>query len=171
MEFDKLSHLLLDGLGHRLENNRGLDIVAAQRADFAGWLIVETCRVLNDAGIVPELDTHKFDIGFGEWAVNIRTVSTGFSHPRALHIKRSITRGVEMLIKDILKVANPGRAVGFAKRGILFVVSPLEHDNDQWQSIHLKQISGELTRLESRPFRFEVGIPGVLYFGLCSATG
>ncbi|MDH3939078.1 MAG: hypothetical protein OEV68_17305, partial [candidate division Zixibacteria bacterium] len=102
---------------------------------------------------------------------NVHTLTTNFSHPKAPPVKRPTTRHVEGLIKDILKISNPGRSVGYSKRGILFVVFPLDHENEQWQSIHLNRIVGELTRLEQRPFEFGSGIPGVLYFGLCSALG
>ena len=76
-----------------------------------------------------------------------------------------------MLIKDIRKLTNPGKSVGFPKRALLFVVSPLTHENERWQSIHLGQITTELSRLEHQSFQFASGVPGVLYFGLCSALG
>lgn len=171
MEFEKLAGLIFDGLIHRLQSHAGLNTYARERSDFAGWLIVETCRVLADADLQPELEGHKFDLAFGDWAINIRTLSTNFSHPKAPPVKRSTTRNVEALAKDVLKITNPGRAVGYSKRGILFVVFPLDHENEQWQSIHLSRITGELTRIEHRPFEFDSGVPGVLYIGLCSATG
>ena len=171
MEFDKLAGLILDGLTPRLQSHMGLTAFARERTDFAGWLIVETCRVLLDADLQPELETHKLDLAFGDWALNVRTLTTNFSHPKAPPVKRPTTRNVDGLTKDILKITNPGRSVGYSKRGILFVVFPLEHENEQWQSIHLSRIVGELTKLEHRPFEFGSGIPGVIYFGLCSAIG
>lgn len=171
MEFEKLAGLLLDGLTHRLQSHTGLNVYARERSDFAGWLVAETCRVLLDANLQPELEAHKYDLAFGDWVINVRTLTTNFSHPKAPPVKRSTTRNVEGLTKDILKITNPGRSVGYSKRGILFVVFPLELENDQWQSIHLNRIAGELTRLEQQPFEFAAGISGVLYFGLCSAQG
>lgn len=171
MEFVKLAELLFDGLTHRLQNHTGLTAFVRERSDFAGWLNVEASRVLTDANLQPELEAHKFDLAFGDWALNVRTLTTNFSHPKAPPVKRPTTRNVEGLTKDILKITNPGRSVGYSRRGILFVVLPLEHENEQWQSIHLSRISAELTRIEHRPFEFGSGIPGVLYFGLCSALG
>ena len=171
MEFEKFAGLILDGLTLRLESHQGLNPFVRERSDFAGWLIVETCRVLLEAELHPELEAHKFDLAFGDWAINVRTLTTNFSHPKAPPVKRSTTRNVEGLTRDILKITNPGRSVGYSRRGILFVVFPLEHENEQWQSIHLSRIAGELTRLEHRPFEFDSGVPGVLYLGLCSALG
>ena len=171
MEFEKLAGLIFDGLTLKLESHQGLMTFARERSDFPGWLTVETCRVLVDADLQPELEAHKFDLAFGDWAINVRTVTTNFSHPKAPPVKRPTTRNVDGLTKDILKITNPGRSVGYSKRGILFIVFPLEHENEQWQSIHLSRIVGELTRIEHRPFEFGSGVPGVLYFGLCSALG
>ena len=171
MEFEKLAGLILDGLKPRLENHTGLTSYARERSDFAGWLIVESCRVLLDANLQPELEAHKYDLAFDDWALNVRTLTTNFSYPKAPPVKRPTTRNVDMLTKDILKITNPGRSVGYPKRGILFVVFPLEHENEQWQTIHLSRITGELTRIEHRPFEFSTGVPGMMYLGLCSAQG
>jgi len=171
MEFERLARLILDGLVLRLTNHRGLTAVARERAVFEGWLKVELCQVLLEAGHDPEPDAHKIDVGCGDWGINVRTVTTNIPHEKARNVKRSMTKNVELLIKDILRLTNPGRSAGFPKRGMVFVVYPLTHDNERWQTIHWGQISGEVTRLEHRSFQFASGLPGVLYFGLCSALG
>jgi len=171
MEFEKLARLILDGLPLRMGNHRGLTAVTRERSSFENWLKVELCQVLLEAGHDPEPDKHKVDVACGDWGINVRTVSTNIPHEQARSVKLSITKNVELLIKDIWRITNPGRSVGFPKRGIVFVVYPLTHDNERWQSIYLGQISNELSRLEHRSFQFASGLPGVLYFGLCSALG
>ena len=171
MDFEKLAGLIFDGLTPRLENHTGLTSFAQERSDFGGWLIVESCRVLLDADLKPELESHKHDLAFDDWSLNVCTLTTNFSHPKAPPVKRPTTRNVDMLTKDILKITNPGRSVGYSKRAILFVVFPLEPENEQWQSIHLSRIKGELTRIEYRPFEFSTGVQGVMYLGLCSTQG
>ena len=171
MEFDKLTSLVLDGLTLKLESHQGLNAFTRERSSFEGWLKVELCSVLLESGLDPTPDTNKVDIACGDWGIDIRTVSTNIPHEQVRSVKRSLTKNVEMLIKDIWKLTNPGKSVSFPKRALLFVVSPLTHDNERWQSIHLGQITSELSRLEHQTFQFESGVPGVLYFGLCSALG
>ncbi len=171
MEFEKLTSLVLDGLTLKMESHQGLNAFTRERSSFAGWLQVELCQVLLGSGLYPEPDTNKVDIACGDWGINVRTISTNIPHEQVRSVKRSLTRNVETLIKDIWKLTNPGKSVSFPKRALLFVVSPLTHDNERWQSIHLGQITTELSRLEHQSFQFESGVPGVLYFGLCSALG
>ncbi len=168
MDLNELSKLASVGLKPVLESHAGLGVLASERARFEGWLKVEFCRVLTQHGILPETESSRYDVAFDKWAVELRTVITNLRHNQVRDVKLSTRKNVETLIKDIWKLTNPGRAVGYSHRAIMFVVFPLTPDEDSWQDNHLKQISSELIHLESMSFQFVGGIPGMLYLGQCS---
>ncbi|MCK4606478.1 MAG: hypothetical protein KAU35_04185 [candidate division Zixibacteria bacterium] len=168
MDFTGLFKLVFVGLKPVLENHAGLGVLVSERARFEGWLKVEFCRVLTQQGIQPETESSRYDVVFDKWAVELRTVTTNLRHDHVRNVKLSTRKNVETLIKDIWKLTNPGRSVGFSHRVILFVVFPMTPDDDNWQDNHLGQISSELIRLEAMSFQFAGGIPGMLYLGLCT---
>ena len=168
MNCDDLCKLLFDGLKPTLESHRGAAALGRERTEFEGWLKIEACRVLEEHGLTVVPDDGKFDITFGDWALDIRTIPTNIPCAAAQTKKFKTTTAIEALIKDIWRLTSPGRAVAASKRGVLFAVYPAEHDNERWQSMHLSRISTEVVRLQHEPFAFAGGIPGLLYFALCA---
>ncbi|MEA3297782.1 MAG: hypothetical protein U9R56_07955 [candidate division Zixibacteria bacterium] len=170
MDFKELAKLIFENLKPVLETHSGLRIYVRERGKFEGWLKVELCRVLSENGIDPEPESARWDVSFEKWGIELRTVTTNVSHDNVKNIKRSTTRNVEALIKDIWKLITPGRTITFPNRAILFIVYPLDHEDPHWQTNHLRQITSELADLEYLSFHFAGNVPGVLYFGLCAGS-
>ncbi len=168
MDFEKLTGIIFDGLAPILENHRGAQLFARERAQFDDWLKVELCRVLAEAGHEPEPDKGKVEIAVDVWALEARTINTNIPCEGAKNKKLKASKNVDALIKDIWKLTSPGKAIAYAHRGVVFLAFPTAHDNERWQTVHLNRISSELTQLERREFNFADDLPGVLYFGRCS---
>ena len=56
------------------------------------------------------------------------------------------------------------RSTDYTNKAILFVVFPVEHDNEKWQT-HLRKISELLEDIKHRELRFKNEVPGAIYFG------
>ena len=167
MDFAELSQLLLPDLGQTLATHKGASLLAAERTRFDQWLVVEAFAILGRAGLKPEPNKEKMDITLGKWGIAVRSAVTNIPCEHAKNKTSSIKKTIDGLVKDIWWLINPGPS-SFKHRAILLVAFPAEHDNDHWHSQHLKRLAGELTRLERHDFAFSGGVPGVLYFGLCT---
>jgi hypothetical protein len=167
MDFAELSQILLPELGRTLSTHEGASLLAAERSRFDQWLTVEAFAILGRAGLGPESSREKMDIALGNWGIAVRSAVTNIPCEHAKDKTSSIKKTIDSLVKDIWWLINPGQS-SFGQRAILLVAYPAEHDNDRWHSLHLRRLAGELTRLERQDFAFAGGVPGVLYFGLCT---
>lgn len=169
MDFTDLTTVLFEGLKPTLEGHPGLSVFAGNRVPFEGWLKTELAKILVDRGFEPQPEPEKgrIAIGVGDWALEVRTLITNIHYENVSDVKRSMTKNVETLVKDIWKLTNPGTSTSFPRRAMLVAVYPVTHDNERWQSVYLRRIAEEVTRLEHMDFRFQGGFPGVVYLGLC----
>ncbi len=167
MEFGELSSTIFDGLKPNLENHNGLQVFARERAKFEGWLKVELCAVLVEAGIKPLPEVDRIDITFEDWAIELKTMNTNIRYSGVRNKHRPITNNVSGLIKDIRALSLTDVMNRFQNRSVLFVVFPITHDNQHWQQYHYPRMLQELADIKHVEFSFKSGIPGVLYFGLC----
>jgi len=167
MDFAELSQILFDGLCPRLTEHSGAALMAAERCRLDDWLAVEAFGVLVQAGLKPDVEKEKMDVACGPWGLLVRTLVTNIPCDQAQNKNRPIKKSIEGTVKEIWKLTTPGQTA-FKHRAMLLAAYPTTHDNERWQSLHLRQIAGELTRLEHRPFQFWGDIPGVLYLGLCT---
>ena len=145
----------------KLENNQGLSTFAKERAKFEGWLKVELCESLSKyfTDVIPEKS--RIDVTFDDWAIQLKTVNTNIRYPGVINKTRPITKNVQGIIDDIEKLSS----VTYPKKAVLFVVFPIIHDNEDWQT-QLQRISRLLRKVEYLQFNFLNKIPGVIYFGL-----
>lgn len=169
MDFAELSEIVLEGLKPKLSTSSGTGAMASGRTDIDGWLLAELTGVLVDAGCRPvtRSEKEKLDIVFGKWGIDIRTIVTNMPCEAARDRKNNIKKTISDMTKEIWKLTNPGKT-SCKNRALLFVAYPTEHDNERWQSLYLRQMATELTKLEYVSFTFSSGVPGVLYFGLCT---
>lgn len=160
MEFLEIKKVLFNKLKPKLEKNSGLAIFAKERAKFEGWLKVEMIEILSNYfnNIVPE--NNRIDITFEEWAIELKTINTNIRYPNVKNKHRPITKNVEEVISDI----NNLKSSSFLRKGIIFIVFPIEHNNINWQ-VHLNKIKNNLNKIEFIQFCFSNEIPGVIYFG------
>jgi hypothetical protein len=160
MEFLEITKILFRGLKQKLENDKGLAVFAKERAKFEGWLKVVLVGILSDyfSDVVPE--NSRIDLTFGEWAIELKTMNTNIRYTNVKNKHRPITKNVDGVIKDITNL----KSCDFLKKGILFIVFPIEHENEYWQ-IQLNKIKNKLSRIEYMQFLFFNKIPGVIYFG------
>ena len=167
MDFAELSQMLLNGLVPGLETHVGAALFARERCKLDSWLSLEVYRVMVQAGLSPECEREMMDVACGRWGLLVRSLVTNIPCDHAKEKKRPIKKAIDAIIKDIWMLTNPG-VTSFTGRAILFAAYPTTHDDERWQSLHLRQIATELNKLEHRSFNFWGNIPGVLYLGLCS---
>lgn len=160
MEFEEISEIIFRQITPKLESNQGVSIFAKERAKFEGWLKVELCdSLVKYFQVVPE--KNRVDITFNGWAVELKTVNTNIRYENVKNKTRPITKNVQGVIDDIEKL----KSTNYPQKAILFVVFPINHDNQFWQ-IQLRRISTLLRKINHKEFRFRDEIPGVTYFGL-----
>ena len=165
MNFVKLSNFILPTLEKRLKHKKALSIFATERAKFEGWLKVEMCDILLEKfdDVYPE--KNWIDITFSDWAIELKTANTNKRYDNAKNKNKPITNNVKGVLKDIEKLTNQK----IKNKAVLFIVFPIEHKNNKWQS-HLKKISTNLQKLIHKEFKFNNGLPGVIYFGLIKSN-
>ena len=158
--FEKLTKIIFEEITPKLENNIGVAIFAKERAKFEGWLKVELCESLSKhfQTIIPEKD--RIDITFDDWAIELKTVNTNYRYKNVENKTRPITMNIQGVIDDIKKL----RSTDYINKAILFVVFPVTHDHENWQT-HLQKISKSLKDVKHREFKFKNKVPGVIYFG------
>lgn len=162
IEFEEVSEYLFKEIKTKVQNNKGLNVFAEERAKFEGWLKVEICNSLHDKveNLIPEKSF--IDITFKDWAIELKTFSTNYKHPIVTPKSRPITDNVDGVIKDIKDLKD--KHSEYKNKAILFVVFPIEQDNQSWKK-HLSRIT-ELVKLSHEDFKFNNGVPGIIYFGL-----
>lgn len=161
MLYEKLSDTIFAELKPRLEEHQGLSFFAEERAKFEGWLKVELCDILSNHfdKIFPEKD--RIDVTFDNWAIELKTVNTNIRYKNVKNKQRPITKNTQGVINDIEKLRN----IPVANKGVLFIVFPIKHANEYWQT-QLERINKHLTKLRHAEFSFKQKAPGVIYFGL-----
>lgn len=161
MDFDDLARKVFMALKPRLEESEALGVFARERAKFEGWLKVELCGILLNFSkdVVPE--RQRVDVTFDDWGIQLKTLNTNIRYQSAKNKHRPITKNVNGVIEDIVKLGESR----FANRAVLFVVFPVTHDNPKWQ-VQLGRISSQLRQVEYSSFQFRGGTSGVAYFGL-----
>ncbi|MFH1687816.1 MAG: hypothetical protein ABIE70_09885 [bacterium] len=169
MDFAELSGIVLTKLPERLQTNPGVAAMAAHRTEIDGWLLSELLGVLVEAGCRPEPrpDKERLDVVFGKWGLDVRSLVTNMPCAAAKDRTQSIKKTISDMTKEIWKLTNPGKT-SRKNRALVFAAYPAEHDNERWQSVFLRQIATELTKLEYTSFTFSNGVPGILYLGLCT---
>lgn len=161
MEFEELSKLIFTMLKPKLENNKGLSVFARGRSKFEGWLKVELCDSLYKYfdDVIPEKG--RIDITFANWAIELKTVNTNYRVENVEKKTRPITKNIKEVIKDIENL----KSFCSFNSAVLFIVFPFKHDKKEWKD-HLQKILLLLKELKHQEFKFENGIPGIIYFGL-----
>lgn len=160
ISFEKLAEIIFKEITAKLENNTGVAIFAKERAKFEGWLKVELCESLSKyfPTIIPEKD--RIDITFDNWAIELKTVNTNYKYENAESKTRPIAKNIQGVVSDIKKL----RSTAYINKAILFVVFPVTHAHEKWQT-RLREISSLLKDVKHREFKFKNKVPGVIYFG------
>ncbi len=161
MNFQKLVKIIFDEIKPKLEKHAGLSIFAKERAKFEGWFKVEVCESLLKyfKNVVPE--HQRVDISFKDWGIELKTINTNINYEGVEKKTRPITKNTQGIIEDIEKL----KKLNFKKKGVLFIVFPIEEYNKNWK-VQFQRIRKQLTAIKSCPFSFKGNIPGVIYFGL-----
>ncbi len=161
MGFQKLANIIFGEIKPKLENHSGLSVFAKERAKFEGWFKVELCESLLKyfKDVVPE--HQRVDISFEDWGIELKTINTNIRYEGVKNKTRPITKNTQGIIEDIEKL----KKLNFKKKGVLFIVFPIEQGNKNW-GFHLQKIENQLTCIKSCSFNFKDNIPGVIYFGL-----
>ena len=157
---ENIKRRVLDQLAIRIGKHAGLAIFAKERAKFEGWLKAELCDVLVLEGreVVPEKG--RVDVVSGGWAIELKTLNTNYRYPGVINKTRPITKNVEGVVKDIEQLKN----TKYNNKIVLFVVFPVEHDKVDWK-MHLEKIEGLCSTMDYKFFKFNNGIPGMIYMG------
>lgn len=173
MNFNDLSKIIFNGLKPKLQKSKALAIFARERSKFEGWLKVELCEILSSKGfkdVVPE--KNRIDVTFENWAIELKTANTSYKYNDVRPKTRPITKNVDGVVKDIRKLKK-SRSRIFINKSVLFIVFPLERNNPFWNKCHLPRICDALKKrnlrakdFKAEDFKFQNGVPGVIYFGL-----
>ena len=161
VEFDELHSILIPSIIKMIEQHQGLANFASIRAKFEGWLKVEICNILSNhfEKILPE--QNRIDISFNDWVIELKTINTNYRHVNVRNMHRPITKNVEGIIDDIDKL----KRITDKNRGILFIVFPVNEDNQQWL-YHSRKITQKLGNYKITDFYFKNGVPRLIYFGI-----
>ena len=74
--------------------------------------------------------------------------------------------GLKNKMKNVIEDINKLRQMDIQKKAVLFIVFPVEHENEHWQ-VQLQRIKQELTSLRMFPFTFKGEVvKAVVYLGL-----
>ncbi len=160
MDFDSLSKMLLPQLESRIKNHAGLAICASERAKFEGWLKVELCDILSSHFNDVQPEGQRFDVVFGDWAIELKTPNTNYRYDSVKNKHRPITNNIDGILEDIEKL----RSAPFKNKAVLFVAFPVESSNPNWQA-HLIRLQNSLKKLNHVDLHFNNGIPAAIYFG------
>ena len=161
VEFDELHAILIPSIIEMIEQHHGLANFASIRAKFEGWLKVEVCNILSHhfENVLPE--QNRIDISFNDWVIELKTINTNYRHVNVRNMTRPITENVKGIIDDIDKL----KRIKDKNRGILFIVFPVNEDNQQWLN-HSRKITQKLGDYKITDFNFKNGVPGLIYFGI-----
>ena len=165
INFSTLSKIVFVELAKLLEEHKGLSVFASERSKFEGWLKVEICDILLNAGlknIVPE--KKRVDVICDGWAIELKTVNTNYRYANVINKTRPITNNVQKVIDDIHQLRSKTDLEKLQK-AVLFIVFPVVHKRVEWQS-HLNKIEERLgNNIAFHEFKFRNNVPGVIYFG------
>jgi len=160
MTTQELFNLTVDTIISRIQNSVGLTQFAHRRAKFEGWLKVELIDILVRQGqnALPEIE--RIDVSFDTVGIELKTVNTNIRYPNVINTTRPITKNINGVIEDIENL----RKTNFNYKFVVFIVFPITHDNNIWQT-HLERITNNLENYLYRQFNFGDNIPGVIYYG------
>jgi hypothetical protein len=156
--FDLTSTLIIT----KIQDSYGLSKFAHRRAKFEGWFKAELIDILARTGqnALPEIN--RIDVSFGDVGIELKTVNTNIRYQNVINVNRPITNNINGVIEDI----NFIRTSNFSYKFVMFIVFPIEHNNQNWQN-HLTRISKNLNNGHylHKEFNFIDNIPGVIYYG------
>lgn len=160
MTTQELFDLTAEHIVCRIQNSVGLTKFAHRRAKFEGWLKVELIDILVQQGqnALPEIG--RIDISFDTVGVELKTVNTNIRYPNVINTTRPITKNIAGIIEDIESL----RTTEFVDKFVVFIVFPITHDNNYWQT-QFQRITCNLENYLYRQFSFGDNIPGVIYYG------
>lgn len=158
MTFDKLYEKIYTNIIPIIENKKGLNQFASERAKFEGWLKSEIIDILYNNNPIPEKD--YIDVVFDDWALELKTTNTSYKYENVIDKTKPISDNVKKIINDIKSLKKNHK---YKNSAVLFIVFPLELPNKNWEK-HLNKI--KLEKLKHEEFSFQNGIKGILYFGL-----
>jgi hypothetical protein len=162
MQFEELWKIVSRDLKSKLEQNQGLAVFAKNRAKFEGWLKVELCdnltRFVDD--ITPERD--RIDVTFKGWAIELKTINTTYRVSNFVSKHKPLLKNIRGILKDIEKL----KLSTYLNKAVLFVVFPVNHEQDKRWQAQLKKVSPKLKNLKQAPFKFQNEVEGYIYLGL-----
>lgn len=144
----------------RIISHQGLSIFASEKAKFEGWLKVELTEILKKKNYTPIPETDGVDIVLGNIAIELKTINTNYKFENVNPKTKPITDNTDGIVSDIEKLKRKTELMGF----VVFVVFPCEHKNKFWQK-QLQKIEQKLSEIQIQEFKFDNGIPGVVYYG------
>ena len=158
-----LARLVLRELAERMSAHEGLEVFAAHRSKFEGWLKVELAAILRERfrSVVPE--KNRVDLVTDDWAFEVKVADASYRHPRAVPKSRPITESVRSVVEDAWKLRGLS---GCKHKAVIFAALPMPGRSLEAWRAHLSKIRRELRELYSLSFRFRNGVPGAVYFGL-----
>ena len=158
---EELARLVLRGLAERMSAHEGLEVFAAHRSKFEGWLKVELGAILRERfrSVVPE--RNRVDLVADDWAFEVKVVNTSYRHPRAVPKSRPITKNVRGVVEDAWKL----RGLSDCKhKAVIFAALPMPGRSLEAWRAHLSKIRRELRELYSLSFKSRNSVPGAVYF-------
>ena len=157
--FNDLASIIFMELGRLIAGHEGLEVFAAERARFEGWVKVELIGILKKYfnNVIPEAS--GIDVVADDWAIEIKTVNTNYRYPGVKNKTRPITSNIKGVLKDIEKL----KKIKFKNKLILFIVFPLPSNSLKWWKRHLAKIQRRVKEIKSHEAAFRNGIPLKIY--------
>ena len=154
MRLIKLKSIITISILDKIKSSFSLAVFASKRSRFEGWLKVEIINslILNGKNASPEVD--RVDIVFDNVGIELKTINTNNKSNG-----KPITCNIKSIINDIDKLNKSN----FKYKFIVFIVYPINHNNNFWQK-HLNKIVKKTKECLHTEFYFKNGTPGVIYF-------
>ena len=133
---------------------------AKRRSKFEGWLKVEIIDTLHRKGFNALPEINRIDVSFEDVAIELKTINTNIRYDNVINLTRPITKNTNGVIDDIKSL----RVNNYKDKFVVFIVFPIEHNNQYWQT-QLQRIINNLTEILNRQFSFQNNIPAVIYIG------
>ncbi len=126
---DDIWEIICSDFKDKMQNHKGLEHFATNRAKFEGWVKVELCDSFFSiaSNIVPEKDNIDIVID-NQIAIELKTTNTSYRIKDVVPKTKNITDNIEKIIVDINALYTNNK---YKIKLLVFIVFPLSNSSEK----------------------------------------
>lgn len=160
MDYEQLCGIIENKLIPIFKDSTAISLFVWERSKFEGWLKVELCGVLFDAGQKVKPEDQTIDITCEGCAIELKTITHRFEVPELPDKK---TKRMYKTIDSLLDEINDLKFCKYENKIVLFVLFP--YVNNEYLLSHINKINDKLIDRKSYKVCLNNGSEIMLYIG------